>query len=134
MPYHLLLDGAERAAARQVQDRHHRPRHRPVLRRQVHAHRHPRAGPAGREDPARKIDAALQEKNCLLQRYDIGVARRGPGRGRAAAATASASSPFICDASLLVNGALDEGKHVLFEGAQGTLLDIDFGTYPFVTS
>ena len=36
--------------------------------------------------------------------------------------------PFICDASLLVNTALDQDKHVLFEGAQGTLLDIDFGT------
>jgi adenylosuccinate synthase len=33
-----------------------------------------------------------------------------------------------------VNTALDQGKHVLFEGAQGALLDIDFGTYPFVTS
>src|SRR5450830_934880 len=42
--------------------------------------------------------------------------------------------PFICDASLLVNNALDQDKHVLFEGAQGALLDIDFGTYPFVTS
>ena len=48
--------------------------------------------------------------------------------------TASASSPTSADTSLLVNKALDEGREVLFEGAQGTLLDIDFGTYPFVTS
>jgi adenylosuccinate synthase len=81
----------------------------------------------------RKIRTALDEKNWLLQRYDIGtldadqVADEYLGyRNR--------FEPFICDASLLANNALDQGKHVLFEGAQGTLLDIDFGTYPFVTS
>jgi adenylosuccinate synthase len=41
---------------------------------------------------------------------------------------------FVCDAAALVNHALDEGKSVLFEGAQGTMLDIDHGTYPYVTS
>src|ERR1700692_2974244 len=41
---------------------------------------------------------------------------------------------YICDTAELVNGALDEGKSVLFEGAQGTMLDIDHGTYPYVTS
>jgi adenylosuccinate synthase len=41
---------------------------------------------------------------------------------------------FICDTAELTNRALDEGKSVLFEGAQGTMLDIDHGTYPFVTS
>ncbi|MGB9514147.1 MAG: adenylosuccinate synthase, partial [Candidatus Acidiferrum sp.] len=41
---------------------------------------------------------------------------------------------FICDTAELINRALDEGKSVLFEGAQGTMLDIDHGTYPFVTS
>jgi len=42
--------------------------------------------------------------------------------------------PFMGEADLAVNNAMDEGKKVLFEGAQGTLLDIDHGTYPFVTS
>ncbi len=41
---------------------------------------------------------------------------------------------LITDTSLLINRALDEKKAVLFEGAQGTLLDVDHGTYPFVTS
>jgi len=41
---------------------------------------------------------------------------------------------YITDTSVLVNDALDHGKNVLFEGAQGTMLDIDHGTYPFVTS
>ncbi|MCL2822188.1 MAG: adenylosuccinate synthase, partial [Firmicutes bacterium] len=42
--------------------------------------------------------------------------------------------PFVSDVSLDVYTAIKQGKEVLFEGAQGTLLDIDFGTYPFVTS
>lgn len=43
-------------------------------------------------------------------------------------------APFVDDVSLELNDSLKEGKKVLFEGAQGTLLDIDHGTYPFVTS
>lgn len=41
---------------------------------------------------------------------------------------------YICDTSVLVNDALDQGKNVIFEGAQGAMLDIDHGTYPYVTS
>ncbi len=43
-------------------------------------------------------------------------------------------APYICDTSLFLNSAIDRKKKVLFEGAQGTFLDVDFGTYPFVTS
>jgi adenylosuccinate synthase len=42
--------------------------------------------------------------------------------------------PMVCDSSHLLNEMIREGKSILFEGAQGTMLDIDFGTYPFVTS
>jgi adenylosuccinate synthase len=42
--------------------------------------------------------------------------------------------PYVADTSLLLNRALDENKVVLLEGGQGTLLDVDHGTYPFVTS
>ncbi|HXG62223.1 MAG TPA: adenylosuccinate synthase [Planctomycetota bacterium] len=42
--------------------------------------------------------------------------------------------PFVTDTVELVNDAVDAGRRVLFEGAQGSLLDIDFGTYPYVTS
>ncbi|MGX7395364.1 adenylosuccinate synthase [Carnobacterium mobile] len=41
---------------------------------------------------------------------------------------------YVCDTSVILNDALDAGKRVLFEGAQGVMLDIDQGTYPFVTS
>jgi len=42
--------------------------------------------------------------------------------------------PYVVNVSALLNNAIDEKKSILFEGAQGTLLDVDFGTYPFVTS
>ncbi len=41
---------------------------------------------------------------------------------------------MVCDTALLLNDAIRAGKALLFEGAQGTMLDIDHGTYPFVTS
>lgn len=49
-------------------------------------------------------------------------------------ASAERLRPFVTDTSVLLNRMLDDGRTVLFEGAQGTLLDIDHGTYPFVTS
>ncbi len=47
---------------------------------------------------------------------------------------AEAIRPMVCETAALLNGAIRGGKRVLFEGAQGTMLDIDHGTYPFVTS
>jgi adenylosuccinate synthase len=43
-------------------------------------------------------------------------------------------APFVCDTAALLNQALEQGESIMFEGAQGTMLDIDHGTYPFVTS
>jgi len=43
-------------------------------------------------------------------------------------------APYITDTAVLINHAIDEDKKLLFEGAQGTLLDLDHGTYPYVTS
>ena len=43
-------------------------------------------------------------------------------------------APYVVDASEFMNNALKAGKRILYEGAQGTMLDIDFGTYPYVTS
>lgn len=43
-------------------------------------------------------------------------------------------APFVCDTTKLLNSAIENKKSILFEGAQGTFLDIDFGTYPYVTS
>ncbi len=43
-------------------------------------------------------------------------------------------APFVADTAVMLNQAIDNGEKVMFEGAQGALLDIDHGTYPFVTS
>jgi adenylosuccinate synthase len=81
-----------------------------------------------------KIETALGEKNVLLERVH-GVAPIALGElADGMAAMAARLSPYVVDTSLLVDGALREGKRVLLEGAQGTLLDLDHGTYPFVTS
>jgi adenylosuccinate synthase len=50
------------------------------------------------------------------------------------AAAAERIRPLVCDTALLLRSAMDSGKNLLFEGAQGTMLDMDHGTYPFVTS
>ncbi|PYX98427.1 MAG: adenylosuccinate synthase, partial [Acidobacteria bacterium] len=50
------------------------------------------------------------------------------------AAAAEKIRPFVCDTAVLLNRALADGESIVFEGAQGTMLDIDHGTYPFVTS
>ncbi|GAF82603.1 unnamed protein product, partial [marine sediment metagenome] len=42
--------------------------------------------------------------------------------------------PYVADTAILINKALDDGKNILLESAQGTMLDLDFGTYPYVTS
>jgi adenylosuccinate synthase len=47
---------------------------------------------------------------------------------------AQSMKEYICNCSRILNEAIEKGKNILFEGAQGTLLDIDYGTYPYVTS
>ena len=81
----------------------------------------------------RKTRVALDDKNRLLQLYDIGVLDPDQVADEYLGFR-ERLEPYVADVSLLVNRALDDGREVLFEGAQGTLLDIDFGTYPFVTS
>jgi adenylosuccinate synthase len=81
-----------------------------------------------------KIELALAEKNVWLERvYEVDGFDLEEVWSRCAA-YAEGLAPFVGDASLLVHDALQDGKRVLFEGAQATMLDLDHGTYPFVTS
>ena len=81
-----------------------------------------------------KIETALAEKNVWLERvYDHEPFDLEDVAGRAEG-YAQRLRPYVADTSLLVDEALRAGRAVLFEGAQGTLLDLDHGTYPFVTS
>jgi adenylosuccinate synthase len=81
-----------------------------------------------------KIELAVAEKNVWLERvYELDPVDAGEVVERSLA-HAERLAPYVADTSLLVDRALREGRRVLFEGAQGTLLDLDHGTYPFVTS
>lgn len=81
-----------------------------------------------------KVQSALQEKNAILTKvYDLKPLEVEEIVSEYAA-YAERLKDHIADTSLLINQALRKDKNVLFEGAQGTLLDIDHGTYPFVTS
>ena len=81
-----------------------------------------------------KIEVALAEKNVWLERVYGDAPLELEELAARYESHAQRLRPYIADTSLLVDRALRSGKDVLFEGAHGTLLDIDHGTYPFVTS
>jgi adenylosuccinate synthase len=81
-----------------------------------------------------KLDLALREKNQVLTKVynrrgidPEAVAQEYLGYGEEL-------RPYVADTTLVLNNALDAGESVLLEGAQATMLDVDHGTYPFVTS
>lgn len=81
-----------------------------------------------------RVDVALRDKNQLL----VSAYGMDPIDPKAAAdellTYADRIRPMIVDTSLVINDALDAGKTVLFEAGQAVMLDVDHGTYPFVTS
>jgi adenylosuccinate synthase len=81
-----------------------------------------------------KVEGALDQKNHLLVKI---YNRRAIGVDEVVADLLSYADrlrPMVADTGLVLNQALDAGKTVLFEGGQATMLDVDHGTYPFVTS
>src|SRR5687767_121708 len=81
-----------------------------------------------------KFETALAEKNVQLERIHGVEPLEVETLADQMEACAARLRPYVADTSLLVDNALKEGRRVLLEGAQGTLLDLDHGTYPFVTS
>jgi len=81
------------------------------------------------------IEAACAEKNRMVQAlFGADPALDAAKMFDEYAAAAERVKPFVADTGRLLNRILREGGSVMFEGAQGTMLDIDHGTYPFVTS
>ncbi|OQX06378.1 MAG: adenylosuccinate synthase [Desulfobulbaceae bacterium A2] len=81
-----------------------------------------------------KLRANLEEKNFLLtKKYGVAALEYAP-IAEACAAHAERLGPYIGNVSLAIDQARKSGANILFEGAQGTQLDIDHGTYPYVTS
>ena len=134
MPWHVALDGARERRLGRLQIGTTRRGIGPA-----YADKATRIGIRVQDllDPKilrQKLELAVAEKNVWLERvYDL-----EPFDVEEVVAThlayAERLAPYVADTSLLVDRALRRGEHVLFEGAQGTLLDLDHGTYPFVTS
>ena len=82
-----------------------------------------------------KLDVVLKEKNLILAKvYNRLALRADDIADHYLGEIAPRIEPMITDTVDLVHQALEGGQHVLFEGAQATFLDLDQGTYPFVTS
>ena len=81
-----------------------------------------------------KVDGALDMKNHLLVKIYNRRAITADEIVDELLSYADRLRPLVCDTSLLLHEALAKGKTVLFEGGQATMLDVDHGTYPFVTS
>ena len=82
----------------------------------------------------KKLEINLKEKNYLLESYygEKKVVAREIEKEYLP--YARKLRPYVADTAIIINEAIANKKKVLFEGAQGTFLDIDFGTYPYVTS
>ncbi|MDT3398726.1 adenylosuccinate synthase [Streptomyces sp. B1866] len=81
-----------------------------------------------------KVDAALDFKNQVLAKLYNRRAIAADQVVEELLGYADQLASYVTDTTLVLNEAIDQGKVVLFEGGQGTLLDVDHGTYPFVTS
>jgi adenylosuccinate synthase len=80
------------------------------------------------------IENACREKNMIAHALFNSEPLDADAMYREYAEAAKKIAPFVTDTADLINRALADGEPVMFEGAQGTMLDIDHGTYPFVTS
>jgi adenylosuccinate synthase len=80
------------------------------------------------------IENACREKNTIVHALYNSEPLDAAEIYREYAKAAEEVRPFVTDTAVLLNEAIKNGESVMFEGAQGTMLDIDHGTYPFVTS
>ena len=87
-----------------------------------------------REEFAQKVKNLVGIKNLILQNVYNHAPLDAEEIIREYEGYAERIRPFVCDTITLLNDQIDSGKKILFEGAQATMLDIDYGTYPYVTS
>jgi adenylosuccinate synthase len=134
MPYHVMLDGASEMRLGRFSIGTTRRGIGPCYEDKA-----ARVGIRAQDllDPkilVRKLEIALEAKNDILEKL-WGMPRLEPAEvAEDQLRFAERLRPFIDDTALIIDEALRAGRRVLFEGAQGTMLDIDHGTYPFVTS
>ncbi len=135
LPYHRAASTRRREQLKGNQKtRHHQARHRPRLRRQGRAD-----GPAhGRPDAAGRVFRQAARRGCARPtRFCEPSAPSRSASSRSKPTTWQAGGslrPFVTNTVVYLHNALAAKKKILFEGAQGTFLDLDHGTYPYVTS
>jgi adenylosuccinate synthase len=81
-----------------------------------------------------KLRASVATKNIWIEKVYGGQGLNADDILKEYTEYANQIRPYVTDTSVILNDAIDGGQKVLFEGAQGVMLDIDYGTYPFVTS
>jgi len=134
MPYHLVLDGLEEdlKGANKIG----------TTRKGIGPCYMDKAARAGiriadlmdAEEFELKARRLIAEKNKVIQQVYSGESLDADSIIEQYLSYAEVLRPYVTDTSVVLNDAIDGGKKVLFEGAQGVMLDIDQGTYPFVTS
>jgi len=134
MPYHRMLDGAEerlrKGAKVGTTGRGIGPAYSDKAAR-LGVRMHELVDPEALRD---KLSFTVPLKQRILDAYGGGAKLDLDSILEEYTAHGRRLSSFVTDTGAVVSSALERGKRVLFEGAQGTLLDIDHGTYPFVTS
>jgi len=88
-------------------------------------------------DPERcrtRLRAALAEKNAQIERVYEGKPLALDSQIERYVEVGRKLAPFVCDTGALLRAAYREGRNIVIEGAQGVMLDVDHGTYPYVTS
>lgn len=134
MPYHLVLDGLE-------EDRKGEGKIG-TTRKGIGPCYMDKAARAGiriadlmdAEEFERKLRRNIADKNQLIEQVYGGQGLEAEPILREYLGYAEQLRKYVTDTSVVLNDSIDEGRRVLFEGAQGVMLDIDQGTYPFVTS
>jgi len=133
MPYHKLLDSARESKAAGAIGTTHRGIG-PTYADKAYRSGLKMIDLLNPELFAQNLKRNLDEKNFILQKYYGHKTADYAGILALYKSYAKILKPYIADVSDLLNKEMSKGRKVLFEGAQGTFLDVDFGTYPFVTS
>ncbi|PUA34696.1 adenylosuccinate synthase [Paenibacillus elgii] len=134
MPYHLLLDGLEEERKGDNKIGTTRKGIGPCYMDKAARNGIRIADLMDAEEFENKVRRLVAEKNTLIEQVYGSKGIDADSIIQEYLGYAEQLRPYVTDTSVILNDLIDDGKKVLFEGAQGVMLDIDQGTYPFVTS
>ncbi|QJC54081.1 adenylosuccinate synthase [Paenibacillus albicereus] len=134
MPYHLVLDGLEEDSKGDNKIGTTRKGIGPCYMDKAARNGIRIADLMDAEEFETKLRRLVAEKNHVIQQVYSGETLSADDILADYLKHAERLRPYVTDTSVVLNDAIDSGKRVLFEGAQGVMLDIDQGTYPYVTS